>query len=70
MKQKIIETKQDWAWYFIYEYLYLLDNFAAAHTDDGYKKLLKELRDYVAEKIEINGEVIDFYVTVLHKPED
>ena len=70
MKKKIIETKQDWVWHFIYEYLYFLNNFAIPHTDDEYKKRLHDLLQYVVEKIEVDGEIIDCYITVLHTPED
>lgn len=70
MEQKIIETKQDWAWSFIYYYLYFLDSLATPPADEVYKKLLSDLRAYVAKKIEVDGEIIDYYITVLHTQED
>ncbi len=70
MEKKIIETKQELHWHFIYHYLIFLESFVVSHTDEGFKKLLNDLRQYVIDKIDVDGEVIDFYVTVLHTSKD
>lgn len=70
MEQKIIETKQEWAWHFIFQYLDFLDKFAVAQTDETYQKMLHDLQQYVTDKIEVEGEIIDYFVTVLQKAED
>lgn len=70
MEQKIIETKQEWAWHFIYQYLDFLDRFAIPQTDEVYQKKLHDLLQYVIDKIDVDGEITDFFVTVLHTAED
>ena len=58
MEKKIIETKQELHWHFIYHYLIFLESFVVSHTDEGFKKLLNDLRQYVIDKIDVDGEVI------------
>ncbi|MDE5729368.1 MAG: hypothetical protein K2I20_04250 [Clostridia bacterium] len=70
MEQKIIETKQNWIWYFIHQYLDLLDKITAAHSDEGFSKKLRELQSYIQEKIDVDGEITDYFITVLHTAED
>ncbi|MDE6356396.1 MAG: hypothetical protein K2L67_04040 [Clostridia bacterium] len=70
MEQKIIETKQNWAWHFIYQYLELLDSFAVTYRDNGFKERLNGLMNYIKEQIDVDGEITDYFITVLHTAED
>lgn len=72
MKQKIIETRQELHWHVISNYLDDISNFWVANTDEAFKKLLKDIKDYVDGKLELkgNGEVIDLHVTVLQKSDE
>lgn len=72
MKPKIIETRQELHWHVISNYLDDISNFWVANTDEAFKKLLKNIKDYVDGKLTLNGngEVIDLYVTVLQKSDE
>lgn len=72
MKQKIIETRQELHWHVISNYLDDISNIWVANTDEAFKKLLKDMQDYVDGKLELkgNGEVIDLHVTVLQKSDE
>jgi len=72
MEQKIIENKLDLPWYFISVYLDMLSKMGTLRRDKVFDKKLKDLQDYVNSKITLksDGDVLDFFVTVLQKPED
>lgn len=69
MKQKIIETKQDFYWHFVDTYLDLLTHVAIAYEDKTFRDMLLEIKLYLDEKLKlnVNGEIIETYVTVLQE---
>lgn len=69
MKQKIIETKLEFSWYFISVYLEMLSKIGATYKDEGFATRLNDLQNYVDEKLPLsgNGDIIDYFVTILQK---
>lgn len=72
MKQKTIETRHELHWHVINDYLEALTTFWVANTDETFKKLLNNMKNYVDKKLALNGsgDVIDTYVTVLQEHDE
>ncbi len=72
MKQKIIENRLDLPWYFMSVCLDMLSKLGGLRNDEVFDGKLKDLQDYVNSKLPLksDGDILDFFVTVLQKPED
>ena len=69
MKNKIIETKQEFYWHFVDEYLNLLSQLCAVYEDKVFFEKLCDLKNYLDEKLslESEGDIAKRYVVILQE---
>ncbi len=70
MNSNFIQTKQNYEWHLIRNYLEGIYRYQEIKKDDKFIKLFKELFAYVESKLELpaNGDIVDLYVTVIQEP--
>ncbi len=72
MKNGIILTKQDYRWHMVNDYLQAITALGADKGDKEFAKILNDMQTCVNKRLELksDGEVIDFFMLVLQKPND
>lgn len=65
-KTKKIITKQDLKWYFALSFVDLAETLGVYYSDNGFYNIVKEMRDYVNDKIALptDDEITDMYVRI------
>lgn len=72
MKQKTIETRQNFYWHFIDVYLDLLSQIHFIREDEVFYGMIGEMKSYIDKKLALDNDsdIIDTYVTVLQESDE